>query len=70
MAATVCGRPIYVFRELTHSLAEQRIVAPGYSTMQDIISAALTDEQRCVAGIAQVKVSPSARRTLQRLLEA
>jgi hypothetical protein len=67
--ATVCGKPIYVFRELMHNLAEQRIVAPGYSTMQDIVGAALTYEQRRVAGIAQVKVSPSAKRDLQRLLE-
>ncbi len=67
--ATVCGKPIYVFRELMHNLAEQRIVAPGYSTMQDIVGAALTFEQRRLAGIAQIKVSPSARRALQRLLE-
>ena len=45
-AAAVCGKPIYVFRELMHYLAEQRIVAPGYSTMQDIVGGALAHEQR------------------------
>ena len=40
-AATVCGKPIYVFRELMHYLAEQRVVAPGYSAMQDIVGGAL-----------------------------
>ena len=28
-AAAVCGKPVYVFRELMHYLAEQRIVAAG-----------------------------------------
>jgi hypothetical protein len=67
--ATVCGKPVYVFRELMHSLSEQRIVAPGYSTMQDIVGGALTYEQRRLAGIAQVNVYPSARKDLERLLE-
>ena len=67
--ATVCGKPLYVFRELMHSLSEQRIVAPGYSTMQDIVGGALTYEQRRLAGIAQVHVYPSARKDLERLLE-
>jgi hypothetical protein len=52
-AAAVCGKPIYVFRELMHYLAEQRIVAPGYSTMQDIIGGAMAYEQRRLAAIAR-----------------
>ena len=36
-AAAMCGKPVYVFRELMHYLAEQRIVALGYSSMQDMI---------------------------------
>ena len=38
-AAAVCGKPIYVFREVMHFVTEQRIVAPGYSTMQDMVGA-------------------------------
>ena len=38
--ATVCGKPVYVFREPMHFLSEQRIVAPGYSAMQDIAGGA------------------------------
>ena len=52
-AAMVCGKPIYVFRELMHYLAEQRIVAPGYSTMQDIVGGALAYEQRRLAAIVE-----------------
>ena len=33
-AAAVCGKPVYVFRELMRHLAEQRVIAPGYSVMQ------------------------------------
>ena len=40
-AATVSGKPIYIFRELTHYLLENRIVAPGYSLMQDTVGGAL-----------------------------
>ena len=36
-AATVCSKPVYIFRQLLDYLREQRIVVPGYSSMQDII---------------------------------
>src|SRR6202011_1817933 len=36
-AAMICAKPIYVFRELIHYLADERIVAPGYSIMQDTV---------------------------------
>ena len=68
-AATVCSKPIYVFRELMHFLAEQRIVTPGYSTMQDIIGGALAHEQRRLADIAHDHVDPFAKEALKRLLE-
>ena len=48
-AATVSGKPIYIFRELTHYLLENRIVAPGYSLMQDTVGGALAYEQRRLA---------------------
>jgi TnpA family transposase len=68
-AATVCGKPGYIFRELMHYLAEQRVVAPGYSAMQDIVGGALAYEQRRLAGIADDEVDPSAKEALKRLLE-
>jgi Tn3 transposase DDE domain/Domain of unknown function (DUF4158) len=67
--ARICGKPIYVFRELMHYLAEQRVVAPGYSAMQDIVGGALASEQRRLAGIADDEVDPSAKEALKRLLE-
>lgn len=43
--ATVCSKPVYIFRQLLDYLGEQRIVLPGYSSMQDIVGNALTYEQ-------------------------
>ena len=52
-----------------HYLAEQRVVAPGYSVMQDIVGGALAYEQRRLAVIADDEVDPSAKEALKRLLE-
>ena len=45
-SARVDSKPLYIFRELMHSLAAQRIVSPAYSVMQDTVGKALSDEQR------------------------
>jgi TnpA family transposase len=52
-AARVDGKPIYVFRELISYLEEERIVAPGYSFMQETIGKALADEQERLITILQ-----------------
>ncbi len=67
--ATVFGKPVYVFRELMHYLVEQRVVVPGYTTMQDIVGRALAHEQRRLAGIVDEHVGLSAKAALSRLLE-
>ena len=68
-SAAVCGKPVYVFRELMHYLASKRIVALGYSTMQDMVGAALAYEQRRLAAIVSDQVNPSAKKALKRLLD-
>ena len=68
-AATVCGKPIYVFRELMHYLADQRVVVPGYSVMQTIVGRALAYEQRRLARIVDDHVDRSAKFALNRLLD-
>jgi hypothetical protein len=50
-AARIDGKPVYVFRELMSYLEEERIVAPGYSFMQETIGKALTDEQERLIAI-------------------
>lgn len=68
-AAKVCGKPLYIFRELMRFLEEQRIVAPGYSSLQDMVSGALTFEQRRLTGILRRQITPSDQEALRRLLQ-
>ncbi|WP_404452705.1 Tn3 family transposase [Virgibacillus necropolis] len=44
-AVTFCSKPIFIFREIMNDLSEQRIVAPGYSFMQETVGKAITSEQ-------------------------
>ena len=67
--ATVSAKPIDVFRELMHYMAEQRVVVPGYTFMQDTVSQALTHEQERLATIASQFLGPSDVTNLHRLLE-
>ena len=68
-AASVCAKPVYVFRELMHYLQEQRLVVPGYSFMQDTIGKALTDEQERLTNIVRNHLNDSDIEDLNRLLE-
>src|SRR5499426_273027 len=68
-AAKVSAKPIYVFRELMHYLEDQRLVMPGYSSMQDTIGQALTHEQERLATILSTYLSRSDKDRLNQLLE-
>jgi hypothetical protein len=68
-AATVSAKPIYIFRELMHYMAEQRIVAPGYTLMQDTVGQALDHEQERLTTIVYQYLSASDIEQLNRLLE-
>lgn len=67
-AARVCGKPIYVFRELLHYLQEQRIVLPSYRFMQETISKALLDQQQRLITLMRDHLTPPDMEALQRLL--
>lgn len=66
--ARLSTKPVYLFRELIRYLTEQRIVAPGYTTMQDTIGKALTTEQQRVSSILQAHLSPADIASLEQLL--
>jgi TnpA family transposase len=68
-AAMVCAKPIYIFREIMHYLTEQRIVAPGYSFMQDTVGKALTYEQERLTTVICNYLDDLNRENLNRLLE-
>lgn len=68
-AAKVCGKPIYIFRELMHYLDEQRIVVPSYSVMQDVVGQAITYEQNRLSMVVQNHLEEADTDILNRLLE-
>ena len=67
-AARVCGKPIYVFRELLHYLQQQCVVLPGYRFMQDTVSQALGDEQDRLVALMRDHLTPPDIEALRRLL--
>ncbi|MEM9008534.1 MAG: Tn3 family transposase [Cyanobacteria bacterium P01_F01_bin.86] len=68
-AARVCGKPIYIFRELIHHLEKQRLVAPGYSVLQNIVGQAITYEQDRLSTIVQSHLEETDIDALNQLLE-
>jgi Domain of unknown function (DUF4158) len=68
-AATVFAKPVYIFRELLHYLDEHRIVVPGYSFLQELVSTALTDEQHRLTAIVRDTLTVADTEALQHLLE-
>jgi predicted Zn-ribbon and HTH transcriptional regulator len=68
-AATFCGKPIYIFRELMNYLSEQRIIVPGYSFMQEIVGQAITHEQNRLVTLMQNHLKQVDKEALEQLLE-
>lgn len=67
--ARVCGKPIYIFRELMHHLEAQRLVAPGYSVMQNLVGQAITHEQNRLSTAVHSHLEETDIDALNRLLE-
>ena len=67
-AAQLSSKPIYIFRELLQLLTEQRIVAPGYTMLQDIVSQAVTFEQQRLSAILKAALTPLETSALDRFL--
>ena len=65
----ICSKPVYVFRELTLFLEQQRVILPGYSLMQDIIGKALLQEQNRLIEIARNSLSEETVKALNELLD-
>jgi hypothetical protein len=66
-AARISSKPVYVFRELLQYLTEQRLVAPGYTMLQDIVGQALTTEAQRLTTIVQTQLAPLNCAALDRL---
>ncbi|MCA9963594.1 MAG: DUF4158 domain-containing protein, partial [Anaerolineales bacterium] len=68
-AIRISSKPLYLLRDLRHYLAEQQIVAPGYSTLQDIISVTLTVEQERLNALLDKHLLPNDGEALLQLLK-
>jgi len=68
-AAAVCGKPIYIFREIMHYLTEQHIVVPGYSFMQETVGKALSYEENRLTAIMQEYLKQPNIEALKQLLQ-
>ncbi len=66
--AKVSAKPIYLFRQLANYIDEQKIVSPGYSTLQDLIARALTEEQKRLISITREHLKPFDLQALEQLL--
>ena len=64
----ISSKPVFVLYELLHFLAIQRIVAPGYTVMQNIVSNALTNEQLRLGKAIQAHLSTAGVEALKLLL--
>lgn len=56
-SAKISSKPIFIFREFIHFLEVHRIILPGYSFLQDIVSQSLIAEARRLKVILQNKLT-------------
>jgi TnpA family transposase len=68
-AARVCAKPVYIFRELWHVLITQRLVAPGYTVLQELIGKTLTEEQQRLSTVVRTHLQSADIAAFQHLLD-
>ena len=66
--AMLSTQPLFILREVLEHLANQRVVAPGYTFLQDLVSRALTSEHQRVTGMLDKSLSPTLRQALDDML--
>lgn len=67
--ARISSKPIYIFREIVSFLQEERIVLPGYSSLQDIVGQALLFEQNRLIALLGNSLNQPEINKLDALLE-
>jgi len=63
----ISAKPIYMFQALIHYLDAERIVVPGYSFLQDIVSQALATERQRITEIIEDSIDEKTRKALDDL---
>ena len=59
--STLSTQPLYILRKALQHLANERIVAPEYSTLQDTVGRAVTHERNRVTGLLEKAMTPPVR---------
>ncbi|MBU3158380.1 Tn3 family transposase [Clostridium frigoris] len=67
-AVAVCGKPIFIFREIINYLSEHHIVIPGYSLMQETVGKAINYEQNRLITIMKNQLKQFDLENLKKLL--
>jgi hypothetical protein len=68
--AMLSTQPAFILRELLQHMEGERLVAPGYSTLQDIVGQAVIFERRRITGLLDQAITPEITEALNSLLTA
>lgn len=68
--ARLSTQPVYLLREMLQQLALQRVVAPAYTALQDMVGRVITSELGRVTQLLETALTPDLRQGIDALLEA
>jgi TnpA family transposase len=68
--ARLSTQPIYILREALEHLTNQRVVAPGYSFLQDMVGRVVTAERKRITQLLGQALTPAVDKQLEALLQA
>jgi hypothetical protein len=67
--AMLSTQPLYILRESLQYLANERIVPPRYTTLQDMVGRVVTYERNRVADLLALALTPAVQQALEALLQ-
>ena len=68
--AMLSTHPVFILRETLKYLTNQRIVAPGYTTLQDMVSRVVSGERRRITNLLTQTLTPLLKKQLDALLQS
>jgi TnpA family transposase len=68
--AMLSTQPVYILREMLQQLTIGRIVAPSYTSLQDIVGRVVSGERTRIIGLLAEALTPEVGQRLRSLLEA
>ncbi len=68
--AKLSTQPIFILREVLQYLTNQRIVAPGYTYLQDMVGRTVSGERRRIIRLLGRALTPAVEQQLEALLQA